>query len=261
MSTRSPNGPHASDRWLVPAGQVALGLALLGLWQLVGRVTGSTWISEPGLILSRLASWAAGDLLHHLLVTMGEIVCGLAVGATLGIGLGILLGSARVAGVIVRPIVVLLYNIPIVTIVPLFIFWFGFGMAPKIVIVTISVFFIMFFHAYSGAASVDQELLRATEIMGATRRERFRKVVLPASLMWISAGAKIALPYSLVAATTGEMLAAREGLGWQLSRSAAQFDMAGVYAVLFVLMLIGMLFADLATRLESFLLKWRDAGA
>jgi NitT/TauT family transport system permease protein len=78
-------------------------------------------------------------------------------------------------------------------------------------------------------------------------------------MAWIVAGFKIAFPYALVAATTGEMLAARDGLGSLLAKAAAQFDMTGVYTVLLILMVIGMLIAEIAVRSEAFLLRWRPA--
>ncbi len=260
MTDSSEEKSRSTNAWVIVLGQLALGLALLALWELAGWSLGSTWTSKPSLIFVRLFKLASSDLYWHVLITVTEIVLGFAVGAGLGTAAGLALGYSRVTGTVLRPIVVILYNIPLVTLVPLFIFWFGFGILSKVVLIAIAVFFIVFFNAFSGAMQVDQETLQSVQIMGATQLEQFQKVVFPACLAWISAGIKIALPYALVAATTGEMLAAREGLGWLLARSAAQFDMTGVYTVLFILMLIGMLVAEVAVRTESFLLRWRHAA-
>jgi len=128
------------------------------------------------------------------------------------------------------------------------------------VLVAISAFFVVFFNAFSGAQKVDQDLLQNLHLMGANRLETFVRVVVPASMAWIVAGLKIALPYALVAATTGEMLAARDGLGSLLAKAAARFDMTGVYSVLLILMLVGMSIANAAVRVENYLLRWRRAN-
>jgi NitT/TauT family transport system permease protein len=137
--------------------------------------------------------------------------------------------------------------------------FFGLDMLPKIVLVTIVVFFLMFFNTFSGASSVDDDLIAQVELMGSTRQEKFRKVVAPACMAWIIGGIKTALPFALVAATTGEMLAARRGVGYLLSDAASQFDMTSLYAALFILMLLGLAVAETAAWGERHLLRWRHA--
>ncbi len=83
-------------------------------------------------------------------------------------------------------------------------------------------------------------------------------VVLPASTAWILAGIKVALPYALVATVTGEMLAARSGLGYLLNQASQQFNMTSIYAVLVLLMLMGVLVSETASTLERRLLRWRN---
>ncbi len=239
--------------------QVVLGVALLAAWEVVGRASASTWISQPSLIFARLYQLLRGDLYRHLAVTVSEMALGLAIGGAAGVLSGMWLGYSRVMGTILRPIVVTLYNVPLITLAPLFILWFGFGMESKVVLVAISSFFVIFFNTFSGAQSVDEETLQSLQLMGATPSEQFRKVVFPACMAWIIAGFKIALPYSLVAATTGEMLAAQDGLGSLLAKAAATFDMTGIYMVLVVLMALGILVSELAMRMERFVLSWRHA--
>jgi len=96
--------------------------------------------------------------------------------------------------------------------------------------------------------------------MGATRFEQFRKVILPATAVWIAGGIKIALPYALVATITGELLATRAGLGFLISRAAERFDMTSLYAVLLILMALGLLLSEAALRLEHRFLRWRKTA-
>jgi NitT/TauT family transport system permease protein len=178
---------------------------------------------------------------------------------TFGALAGLVLGRSPVAAGIVRPIVVAFYSVPLVALAPLFIMFFGLDMLPKIVLVAIVVFFLLFFNSFAGATSVDRELIAHIELMGANRREKFRKVVAPACSPWIIGGIRTAMPYALVAATTGEMLAARRGLGFLLSDAASQFDMTSLYSALFILMLLGLAVSELAAWAERHLLRWRHA--
>ncbi len=239
--------------------QVAVGIALLGAWEAIGRVSGGAWTSRPTLIAARLAVWLQGSIYPHVATTLAEVVCGLLVGSLLGVLAGLLLGRSPIAAGILRPIVVAFYSIPLVALAPLFIMFFGLDMLPKIVLVSIVVFFLLFFNTFAGASSVDHDLIAQVELMGSNRRELFQKVVAPACMAWIIGGIKTALPYALVAATTGEMLAARRGLGFLISDAASQFDMTSMYAALFILMALGLLVSEVAASGERHLLRWRHA--
>jgi NitT/TauT family transport system permease protein len=239
--------------------QIVVGIALLAGWEVVGRVSGGAWTSRPSLIAAKLAVWLHGSVYPHVATTLTEVVTGLAFGATLGVLAGLSLGRSPVAAGILRPIVIAFYSIPLVALAPLFIMFFGLDMLPKIVLVTLVVFFLLFFNTFAGATSVDHDLIAQVELMGSTRREKFQKVVAPACMAWIIGGIKTALPYALVAATTGEMLAARRGLGFLLSDAASQFDMTSLYSALFILMLLGLAASEVASWSERHLLRWRHA--
>lgn len=239
--------------------QVAVGVLLLGGWELIGFGPGGVWTSRPSLIAAKLADWLQGSIYIHIATTLTEVVTGLLLGSAAGVLAGLLLGRAPVAAGILRPIVIAFYSVPLVALAPLFIMFFGLDMLPKIVLTTIVVFFLLFFNTFAGASSVDSDLIAQVELMGASRRETFRKVVAPACMVWIIGGIKTALPYALVAATTGEMLAARRGLGFLLSDAASQFDMTSLYSALFILMLLGLMVGETANWTEQHLLRWRHA--
>lgn len=245
-------GPDRTVWW-----QIGLGIALLGAWEMAGHAEIGTWISRPTLVGNRLAVWAGGALWVHLGTTLAELIAGLIPGVTLGVLFGLVLGrSPRVAGVL-RPIIVALYSIPLISLAPLFIMFFGIGMLPKIVLVAIVVFFLLFFNTFAGVDRVDNDLVAAVELMGANRAETFRKVVLPAATVWIIGGIKIAIPYALVATITGELLSAQRGLGYLLNRAGEQYDMTSLYAVLLILMMLGLVLSEAANRFERFSLRWR----
>jgi NitT/TauT family transport system permease protein len=240
--------------------RIVLGIALLALWELLGRTYGSAWTSLPSLVAERLLEWARTDLALHISVTLQEILIGLILGGGAGVIVGLILGRALVMGPILRPIIFGLYSIPIIALAPLFILWFGLDMMPKIVLVMISAFFLLFFNTFSGVQAIDKELIAAMRLMGADRGEEFRKIIAPGAMSWIVSGFKIATPYAFAAAVTGELLAARQGIGSLLSKAAAQFDMTGLYAGLFVLMILGVMSTAGVLVLERRLLRWRPAA-
>ena len=239
--------------------QVALGVAILAAWDVLGRIIGTTWISSPALVTARLSTCLSGDLYVNVFTTLGEVAAGLALGTVLGIAAGLVLGRAPLLAHILRPLIFGIYSVPLIALAPLFIMFFGLDMAPKIVLVALVVFFLMFFNTLAGAQAVDEDLIATLELMGANRREIFQNVIAPACMVWIIGGLKIALPYALVAATTGEILAARRGMGFLLSDAAQKYNMTSLYAALFVLALMGLMVAGDAVQLEKLMLKWLHA--
>jgi NitT/TauT family transport system permease protein len=260
MADSSAQAAEPTRRGNVVLWQIVLGVAIVALWEWAGWRTGSAWVNRPSQIGRQLAAWSTGEIYPHLITTITEMLSGLAIGATFGVLAGLLLGRSRMLGTVLRPIIVAFYSIPLVSLAPLFIMFFGVELLPKIVLVSIVVFFLLFFNTFSGVAGIDRDVVASLELMGANRREVFLKAVLPASTAWILAGIKIALPYALVATITGEMLAARSGLGFVLNQASQQFDMTAIYAVLVILMIVGIIVSETAAHLETWLLRWRNTN-
>jgi NitT/TauT family transport system permease protein len=254
---------EASAQAVLPGGlvlwQIAVGACLLAGWEVFGLAREGAWVSRPSLVGGKIAVWLAGDLHVHLGTTLAEVVAGLAIGGFCGAAVGLSLGRSTALAAILRPVVVAFYSVPLITLVPLLILFFGLGVAPKIILVAVVVFFLLFFNTFSGAQSVDEDLVNSLDVMGASGSERMLKAIVPAATVWIIGGVKVALPYALVAAITGEMLAARSGLGFLLVRGYAQFDMTAVYAALLILTLLGIFLSEVLNRVERWLLRWRHA--
>lgn len=260
MAEARADAPAGGDAHATLLTQAAVAIILVAAWESAGRAFGHGWTSLPSLIAVRLGEWAASGLARHAAVTLFEIAGGLALGASGGIVLGLVLGRTITLSVVLRPFIVGLYSVPIVTLAPLLILWFGLDMTPKIVLVALSTFFLLFFNTFAGVQAIDRNLVEAMRLMGASAREEFARVILPGAVAWIVSGLKIAVPYAFAAAVTGELLAARDGIGSLLAAAAAQFDMTGLYAALVVLMALGTLASALATRAERWLLRWRPAA-
>ena len=223
--------------WLV---RLVLVVVLLALWEIAAdRWIDITFISRPSEIVGRLGDWIEdGSLWTNTWITVQEIVYGFVLGAAAGVLVGFVLASLNFAYRVLDPFMTALYAIPKVALAPLFIVWFGIGMHMKVLLAAATVFFLVFINTAAGVREVDRGLVDAVRLMGGGRRHVIRKVVLPASMTGVLTGLKVAVPYALIGAVIGELVASNKGLGYLINDAAAQFDTAGVFATLFVLSVI-----------------------
>lgn len=245
--------------WLVLMCQAGILALVLGGWELAsGRLIKPLWVSRPSEIAVVLWSWIVdGSLAGHLLTTLTEMVIGFAIGAVLGIVSGFVLGVFPTAAQVLNPLVTGLYAMPKVALAPLFILLFGIDLGSKVALVAATVFFLVFLNALSGVREIDQDLIGALRLMGATPTEVFRKVVAPSAAIWVFNGLRISVRYALTAAVYGEIIASNRGVGFLVSYYRGQLDSAGTFAALVVLMVLGLVFTLMVSRMEASTLKWK----
>ena len=242
--------------WLYRILLVAAGLTA---WQFAsGTILDPFWVSSPTSVFATLLTWtASGQLEYHLFVTFKETFAGFLMGAAAGVLFALMVGTSETVHRTVDPFVTAAYGVPKVALAPLFIMWFGIGLAPKIVLAAISVFFLVFFSTLRGVREVDAKMVDALRTMGASRLAVQRMVIFPAALPWLFTGLKLGLPYGFVGAVAAEMMASNAGIGYLTQNSAGQLDTAGVFAALFALMLVTTLLNEALGRLETFIFRWR----
>ncbi len=255
--------PSLRSQWLpVLVWRAAIVVVGLALWEFAsGRLIKPFWISSPSEIWHQLGEWlASGQLWLHVEVTLSETVMGFALGAVGGILVGLALGLNRRLAAILDPFIVAFYSLPKIALAPLFILWFGVGLTSKVVLATFVVFFLVFYNTYAGTLAVEEELVDVLRLMGASRGQIIRKVILPSALIWIFTGMKSSVPYALIGAVVGEMMASNKGLGYLIEAAAGQYDTGGVFAALFVLMIIATGLHELLKQSERLMLRWREEG-
>jgi NitT/TauT family transport system permease protein len=150
--------------------------------------------------------------------------------------------------------------LPKVALAPLFVLWFGLGVESKVALAAVLVLFLVFLNTYAGVREVDQDLIDGARLMRASRVQVITKVIIPSALSWVFAGLKISVPYALIGAVLGEMLAANQGLGYLVQYSGSQFDTAGVFAVLFVIALLAVVLNFLVELVQHRMQRWRVVG-
>ena len=234
-------------------------VVMLTAWQAAsGTLLDPFWVSSPAAVFKTLVEWtASGQLSYHLLITFKETAAGFILGATAGVLFALMIGASDILHRTVDPFVTAVYGVPKVALAPLFIMWFGIGLAPKIVLAAISVFFLVFFSTLRGVREVDLKMVDALRTMGAGRFAVQRMVIFPSALPWLFTGLKLGLPYGFVGAVAAEMMASNAGIGYLTQNSAGQLDTAGVFAALFALMVVTTLLNEALGRLESWIFRWR----
>lgn len=244
---RAPAGAGQRKRSLADMGggqmfvwQTGLFIVVMACWQFAsGRLVDNFFISNPVDVAVRLWDWTvSGFIFPHLWVTFYETVAGYVLGSLIGMLLGIWLGVSHFMSRLLNPFLFAFYALPKIALAPLLVLWFGLGLESKIALATVIVFFLVFYNTFTGVREVDQDMIHTVRLMKANRRQVLIHVVIPSAMSWIFAGLKISIPYALIGAIVGELIAASQGLGFLVARMGADFDTTGVFAVLVVIGLL-----------------------
>jgi NitT/TauT family transport system permease protein len=242
--------------------QALLGIIIALAWQWAsGRLFDEFFFSSPSAILLRLWQWIRdGSIFAHLWATLYATVAGFVIGAVIGLALGIWLGLSPFMNRLLDPYLSALNALPKVALAPLFVLWFGIGIESKIALAAILVLFLVFLNTYTGVREVDQDLVDAARLMKATRLQVLTKVIIPSAASWVFASLKISVPYALIGAVLGEMIAANRGLGYLVQYAGAQFDTAGVFASLVVIALVAIVLNWIVGIFQRRADRWRIIG-
>ena len=261
------------DRWFTAARRPARRSALqvlacqflllaggLGLWEwgTRGARVNAFLFGSPSAIAGHLAAmFADGSVWTNARVTGLETLGGFALGNLLGTAIGLSLWFSRLVSRVVQPFVLALGSVPIVALAPIAIIWFATGFASKLAMATLSVVVVALVIAYKGALGVDPDQVNLMRSLGASRRQLFRLLVLPASLTDIFAGLKLTVGFALVGAIVGEFMSSSEGLGHAIFKAGSLYATSKVFAALTVTVALALVLSAVVNRVERALLPWR----
>ena len=236
-------------------------LVLLALWE------GSVRLFDlPHYILpppSRIATAFVShfsSLFHHAAVTLAEIVLGLFLGGLGGFGLALAVFYSPVLERALYPLIIASQMIPVFAIAPLLIVWMGYGLWPKATVAALIGFFPVVVNASDGLRAPNEESVELFRSLGATRWQLLLKLRLPASLPTLFAGLKVAVTLSVVGATIGEWVGARQGLGYLMLQSNALLRVDLVFAAILMLSALGLLLFGALRIIERRALRWRSSS-
>jgi NitT/TauT family transport system permease protein len=192
-------------------------LVLLLVWWSFTLVIPPLFLPSPALTADTgVHMILSGELPKTVGVSMGRILAGWILGGICGAALGIVLGRVRLAQAIFLPVIEYLRFVPPVTLVSLFVIWFGVGETSKIVLIFWTVVFIVLVNTAAGAASVRDGAIRAARCLGASNAQVIYRVVIPETVPFIATGFQIALGNAFMAIVAAEMLAAQSGIGYMI---------------------------------------------
>ncbi|MFQ5421982.1 MAG: ABC transporter permease, partial [Anaerolineae bacterium] len=236
-------------------------LGLLLTWQ------GVVWfggydrfiLPGPGDVWRQFGVVAAdGRLLKHSLITLSEVLPGLAIGILVAAPLGYLLAKSPLADRLISPYLIASQAIPVIAIAPLLTIWVRSTHWARVLVAALVVFFPILVNIVAGLRSVPLEMYELMHALHATRGQIFRKLEVPASLPILLAGLKVGATLSVIGALVGEFVQPKsEGLGFLLVTARYQFKTDLVFVVLFTLAAMALVLYGLVALMERRLLRWR----
>ncbi|MBV8273522.1 MAG: ABC transporter permease [Cupriavidus sp.] len=250
--------------WLIFTLRILLLVVVLGGWELAGRLH---WIdpfffSMPSLIVDQIQDWfvngtSQGPLLTQVWVTLEETGLGFLIGSVAGVLCGIVLGRNKLLADVFSIYIQIANSIPRVVLGSIFVIALGLGMASKVALAVVMVFFVVFGNAFQGVREADRYLIANAQILGASKRQLTFSVVVPSALSWILASLHVSFGFALVGAVVGEFLGSKQGIGLLIATAQGAFNASGVFAAMIVLAVVALAADYLLTSLEKRLLKWR----
>ena len=257
-STLVETRPLISKKTIVIIGRIALAVLLLIGWQMGAETFGSVFFAYPMDVVHRLIEIAMnGQMLTDIWATMRVSAIGFVLGCVGGVLLPFALRRSRRWTEAIEPYVLGSQGVPKYALAPWLILWFGIGDTPKLVIVTLMVFYIPFVNVFAGIRGVDQRLVRMARIVGASETKISREVYWNTLLPFFFTSLKISLPRAVSACIVGEFLVSTEGVGHYIEHARELSDTVGVFAGIVVATTLVLCINGLVEFLERRALSWR----
>lgn len=236
-------------------------LGALLLWELCTRsgLLDGRFFPAPSAIIHYLIFVSPGEgIFTDIMASLGRIFWGYLTGSLIGASLGITMGLNTTVRALLYPLIALTYPIPKIAILPLIMLIFGIGEMSKIVVVAIGSFFLVLMNTLHGVDSVAKIHHDVAKVFRVMPHNFIFRVVIPSALPSIFTGLKLAIGYSLVIVVAAEFSGADEGIGYLIWQSWETFSIKAMYAGIFVIGALGLIFSLALEFLERRLIPWRE---
>jgi NitT/TauT family transport system permease protein len=249
--------------------QVLVAIVVLVLWQLFATVPvfgkillPPFFFSNPVDVFAQIGSWfASGVIWKHLAITLWESILAFVIGSAAGVAVGFWFARQPIVAAVFDPYVKMANALPRVVLAPIFTLWLGLGIWSKVALGVTLVFFIVFFNVYQGVREVSLTVLNNGRMLGMSERQLMRHVYWPSALSWMFSSLHTSVGFAVVGAVVGEYLGSAAGLGYLIQQAEGVFDVAGVFAGMFVLSIFVVLIDMCVTLVERRLFVWRPTLA
>ncbi len=249
--------------------QLLVAVVALGLWQFFATVPvfgkmllPPFFFSTPLDVFSQIVKWfSSGVIWKHLFITLWESILAFVIGSIGGVLVGFWFARKPLVAAVFDPYVKMINALPRVVLAPIFALWLGLGIWSKVALGVTLVFFIVFFNVYQGVKEVSNTVLDNGRMLGMNERQLMRHVYWPSALSWMFSSLHTSVGFAVVGAVVGEYLGSAAGLGYLIQQAEGVFDVAGVFAGMFVLSAFVILIDMGVTLVERRLLVWRPTAA
>lgn len=233
-------------------------LALIS-WEFVsGRLLPGFAISKPSAILVRLVAYLTSRTgWIDIRLTYEEYFLGLFIGIAAGLFFATLFASVKLLGRIFEPIISAFNSIPMLALAPLFLILFGIGIWSKVVIASITVFFVMFFNVYMAILSTPPALSDVLRVMGANKFDQLRYAIIPSIAPSLLAGLRLSVAIAMIGVLIGEFVASVRGVGRYIDDQTGLFNTDGTLAGIIVAVSIVLLCRGLLIAIERRMMRWQ----
>lgn len=236
-------------------------LVLFLLWELFIQITDTPkWLLPAPSDVIKEATTDFKVFYEHLLATINLSAIGLVLGCSVGLIISILLYRLPKVNEVLYPLLILSQNIPTIVLAPLLIIWFGFGLLPKLIIISLVCFFPIVVASMDGFRQTAPELKHYMKMVGATNKQVFWKLEFPNALPTIFSGLKIAATYSVMGAVISEWLGAKKGIGVYMTLAQSSFRIDRVFVAIGFIMLLSVCLFGIIRLVEKLMVKGRNEG-
>ncbi|SEU24021.1 ABC transporter permease [Paenibacillus sp. NFR01] len=219
-----------------------------------------SWIlPSPGEIGSEFSGNASG-LWEHTAATLRLTLIGFPIGTGVGFIVALLLHLLPWLKRALYPLLILSQNVPSIALGPLLIIWFGFGLLPKIVLITLVCFFPVAVAAMGGLAQSDRVMMNYMKMAGASKWQIFAKLELPGSLPSLFSGLKISATYAVMGSVVAEWIGADKGIGYYMLLQKSAYRTDRMFVAIVIIVLLSLLLFALIALLEKWLVRWKPRG-
>ena len=248
--------------------QLLVAVVTLALWQffasvpVLGKVLlPPFFFSKPVDVFGQVIAWfSSGVIWKHLMITLWESILAFVLGSLGGVLVGFWFARQPMVAAVFDPYVKMINALPRVVLAPIFALWLGLGIWSKVALGVTLVFFIVFFNVYQGVKEVSNTVLDNGRMLGMSERQLTRHVYWPSALSWMFSSLHTAVGFAVVGAVVGEYLGSAAGLGYLIQQAEGVFDVAAVFAGMFVLSVFVILIDLVVTLVERRLLVWRPTA-
>ena len=249
--------------------QIAVAIVGIALWYLLSTypVFGHIllppfFFSTPLDVAQQIVAWfASGVIWKHLWVTLWESILAFVIGSLGGVAVGFWFARQPRTAAVFDPYVKMINALPRVVLAPIFTLWLGLGIWSKVALGVTLVFFIVFFNVYQGVKEVSPTVLANARMLGMNERQLMRHVYWPSALSWMFSSLHTSVGFAVVGAVVGEYLGSAAGLGYLIQQAEGVFDVAGVFAGMFVLASFVIVIDTIVSLVEKRLLVWRPLAS